>query len=432
MQKLNHLLALLASHKRWLVAVSALPLFGVVAAFGTAPDTDTYDIQQEVLVETLDLPQAVATDSGAFDFWREERIERGDTLASLLNRLGIGSEEIPAVLAASRESPLLARMVAGRTVLARVTSSGRLISLRYMAGEDRLASLERVQDSFRAKEEQVQLEAQTIMRSGEIRSSLYGATDAAGVPDAIASMMAEVFSGDIDFHRDLRKGDRFSVVYETYYHAGASVRSGRLLAAEFVNDGKAYRAVYFRDPQGREGYYTPDGRSMKRAFLKSPIPFSRVSSGFSNARYHPVLKEWRAHKGVDYAAPTGTPIRAVADGKVAFQGRKGGYGNIVILNHQHPFSTAYGHMSRFAKGVRNGSRVNQGEIIGYVGATGLASGPHLHFEFRVNGVQKNPLALKLPTSQPLDSRYRGQFASSAAPLVSRLDQLASRNVAALD
>lgn len=432
MQKLNQIMAVLAGHKRWLVAISAVPLFGVVAAFGTAPDTDTRDIQQEIIVEALDLPQAVPTDNGAFDFWREERIERGDTLGSLLIRLGVSGEEIPAALVASRESPNLVRMIAGRTVLARVTSTGRLLSLRYMVGEDRLASLERAGDGFMAKEEQVKLEAHTVMRSGEITNSLYGATDAAGVPDAIASMLAEVFSGDVDFHRDLRKGDRFSVVYETYSHGGATVRSGRLLAAEFVNDGKAYRAVYFRDPQGREGYYTPEGRSMKRAFLKSPIPFSRISSGFSRARYHPVLKEWRAHKGVDYAAPTGTPIRAVADGKVSFAGRKGGYGNIVILNHQNPYSTAYGHMSRFAKGIRSGSRVNQGEIIGYVGATGLASGPHLHFEFRVNGIQKNPLALKLPSSQPLDSRYRGQFAEATASLTARLEQLANRNMAALD
>jgi murein DD-endopeptidase MepM/ murein hydrolase activator NlpD len=171
---------------------------------------------------------------------------------------------------------------------------------------------------------------------------------------------------------------------------------------------------------------------MKRAFLKSPIPFSRVSSGFTSSRYHPVLKEWRAHKGVDYAASTGTPIRAVADGTVSFSGRKGGYGNIVILNHQRPYSTAYGHMSRFAKGMRSGARVSQGDIIGYVGATGLASGPHLHFEFRVDGIQKNPLALNLPTSQSLDGRYRQQFAATAAPLAAQLAQLAGRRVVALD
>jgi murein DD-endopeptidase MepM/ murein hydrolase activator NlpD len=428
----ERVLAWLLRHKRWLIGTAALPLFGVVAAFGTAPDTETRATPQEIVVETLALPQAVGTDSGSFDFWREERILQGDTLASLLHRLGVSADEIPAAVAAGRESGLFARLAAGRSVLARVTSGGRLLALRYTASEDRLASLERLGPDFRAREEQVKLESQTVLRAGEIRSSLYGATDAAGVPDSIASQMAEVFSGDIDFHRDLRQGDRFSVVYETFQHAGATVRTGRLLAAEFVNEGKPYRAVYFRDPQGREGYYTPEGRSMKRAFLKSPIPFSRVSSGFSSARYHPVLKEWRAHKGVDYAASTGTPIRAIADGRVAFSGRKGGYGNLVILDHQRPFSTAYGHMSRFAKGMRSGARVTQGEIIGYVGATGLASGPHLHFEFRVNGIQKNPLALKLPNSEPLDTRYRREFAQISAPLSAHLNRLANRNLAALD
>ena len=432
MQRFNRAASFVRGHMRWLVALSALPLFGVVAAFGTAPDTDTTNIQQEVVVETLDLPQPLASDGGAFDFWREERIERGDTLGSLLNRLGVNGEEVPAALAASREAPLLARMIAGRTVLARVTSSGRLLSLRYQAGEDRLVTLDRIQDGFRASEQQVQLQAHTVIRAGEIRSSLFGATDAADVPDSIASQMAEVFSGDIDFHRDLRQGDQFSVVYETYTHNGVTARTGRLLAAEFVNQGKTYRAVYFRDPQGREGYYTPEGRSMRRAFLKSPIPFSRISSGFTSARFHPVLKEWRAHKGIDYAAPTGTPIRAVADGMIAFSGRKGGYGNMVILNHQRPYSTAYGHMSRFAKGMRRGARVNQGDIIGYVGATGLASGPHLHYEFRVNDVQKNPLALNLPTSQTLDGRYRRDFTSATHQLVQHLNRLPSRSLASAD
>lgn len=430
--KLTPLLTLLTRHKRWLVAASALPFLGVVAAFGTAPDTDTADIRQETTIEALALPGPVSIDSGAFDFWREERIQPGDTLGSLLNRLGVGSEEIPAIVEASKGTAGLTRLIAGHTVLARVTSSGRLLALRQMSGEDRLASVERAGEGFVAKETQVALDSQTVMRSGEIRSSLYGATDAAGIPDSIASQMAEVFSGDIDFHRDIRQGDRFSVVYETYYHAGATVKTGRLLAAEFVNQGRSYRAVYFKDPQGQEGYYTPEGRSMKRAFLKSPIPFSRVSSGFSNARYHPVLKEWRAHKGVDYAAPTGTPVRAVADATVSFVGRKGGYGNLVILNHQRPYSTAYGHLSRYAQGVRNGSRVRQGEIIGYVGATGLATGPHLHFEFRVNGAQTNPLALKLPSSQPLDNRYRAQFAAATESLATRMNMLSGRNVTSLD
>jgi len=200
----------------------------------------------------------------------------------------------------------------------------------------------------------------------------------------------------------------------------------------FVNQDKAHRALYFKDAQGRDGYYTPDGQNMKRAFLKSPMPFTRISSGFSNARYHPVLKEWRAHKGIDYAAPSGTPVRAIADSVVNFVGKQGGYGNLVVLNHQGAYSSAYGHLSRFGKGIKRGTWVSQGQIIGYVGATGLATGPHLHYQFRVGGVQKNPLALKLPTSYPLDARAKNQFMAGSRQMVQRLELLRNTNLASLN
>lgn len=422
-------------HARWLPWVAALPLFGVMAAFGIAPDIVPNEVTTQTVVQALDLPEPASTDvadAESFDFWSEERILRGDTLASLLDRLGVGDEDKARVIAASQKTPALQRLTPGRTVLARVTASGRLLLLRYLATDERLVTLDRREETFVAEESIIQLEARPIMRSGEIRASLYGATDAADIPDSIASQMAEVFSGDIDFHRDLRRGDRFSVVYEAFYHDGKLVKTGRLLSAEFVNEGKRYRAVYFKDSQGREGYFTPQGQSMKRAFLKSPLPFSRISSGFSSARFHPVLKEWRAHRGIDYAAPTGTPVRAVADAVVAFAGWQGGYGKLVILNHQKPYSTAYGHLSRFAPGVRPGRRVEQGDVIGYVGATGLATGPHLHYEFRVAGVQKDPLALKLPISYALDSRDRNRFLAESRPLINRLDLLQGSNLASFD
>lgn len=422
-------------HPRWLPWVAALPLFAVMAAFGIAPDTVPNRVPTQTVVQPLELPEPDSTDiadAESFDFWSEERIQRGDTLASLLDRLGVGAEDKARVITASRQTPALQRLTPGRTVLARVTASGRLLLLRYLASDERLVTLNRSQEAFVAEETAIQLDARPIMRSGEVRASLYGATDAADIPDSIASQMAEVFSGDIDFHRDLRRGDRFSVVYEAYYHEGNLIKTGRLLSAEFVNQGKSHRAIYFKDSQGREGYFTPQGQSMKRAFLRSPLPFSRISSGFSSARYHPVLREWRAHRGIDYAAPTGTPVRAVADAVVSFAGWQGGYGNIVILNHQKPYSTAYGHLSRFAPGVKPGKRVNQGDVIGYVGATGLATGPHLHYEFRVAGVQQDPLALKLPISFALDNRDRNRFLAESRPLLDRLDLLQSSNLAAFD
>ena len=418
--------------KRLLLALATLPFLGVVAAFGIAPDTAKESIARETIIANVALPEPQATDTGAFDFWREERIGRGDTLSSLLTRMGVNGADIHDFLSASRDAPALGRLAPGKTVLARVSSAGQLMLFRHLASDERLVTVTRVGGTFRVEQAQVTLEPRMIMRSGKIQGSLFGATDAADVPDRIATEMAEAFSGDIDFHKDLRRGDHFSVVYEALYFDGQMIKTGRLLAAEFVNQDKSHRALYFKDAQGREGYYTPEGQSMKRAFLKSPMPFTRISSGFSNARYHPVLKEWRAHKGIDYAAPTGTPIRAIADSVVSFVGNQGGYGNLIVLNHQGSYSSAYGHLARFGKGIRRGTRVNQGQVIGHVGATGLATGPHLHYEFRVNGVQKNPLALKLPTSYPLDARSKGPFVAKAQSLVQRLDLLRSTNLASLN
>ena len=346
--------------------------------------------------------------------------------------MGVDADDAREFLTAAREAKSLARLASGRTVLARVTSGGQLLLFRYLASDETLVTVTRVGGTFKAQQQQVALEPRMIMRSGKIQGSLFGATDAADVPDRVASEMAETFSGDIDFHKDLRRGDHFSVVYEAMYYQGQLIKTGRLLAAEFINQDKVHRAVYFKDAQGRDGYYTPDGQSMKRAFLKSPMPFTRISSGFSNARYHPVLKEWRAHRGIDYAAPAGTPVRAIADSVVNFVGTQGGYGNLVLLNHQGQYSTAYGHLSRFAKGIKRGGRISQGQVIGYVGSTGLATGPHLHYEFRVNGVQQNPLALKLPTSYPLDPRAKSQFVAKSQPLAMRLDLLRSTNLASLN
>ncbi len=418
--------------KRIFLALATLPFLGVVAAFGIAPDTATENLARETVVETLAPPTVESVDSGVFDFWREERIGRGETLPGLLQRLGVSPEERQTFLAAVRGSDAIAGLTPGRSVLARVSSSGSLLLLRYLSSDTTLVSVNRQQDSFEVSEQTIQPEMRPVMRSGSIQGSLFGATDAADVPDRIASEMADAFSGDIDFHKDLRRGDHFSVVYEAFYVDGRLIKTGRLLAAEFINQGNSHQAIYFKNPQGRDGYFTAQGQSMKRAFLKSPMPFDRISSGFSSGRLHPVLQIWRAHKGVDYAAPTGTPVRAIADAKVSFVGKQGGYGNLIVLNHQSPYSTAYGHLSRFGKGIKRGGNVSQGQIIGYVGATGLASGPHLHYEFRVNGAQRNPLAMKLPTAYPLEGRYKAQFAAHAQPLVARLNLLRNTNLARLD
>lgn len=418
--------------KRIFLALATLPFLGVVAAFGIAPDTATENMTHETVIETLALPQAQPTDSGTFDFWREERIGRGETLPSLLQRLGVDTEDRQALIAGTRQSKTSISLVPGRSVLARVSSSGRLLLMRYLTSDTTLVSVNRANGGFQISQQTVQTDMRPVMRSGSVQGSLFGATDAADVPDSIASEMAEAFSGDIDFHKDLRRGDHFSVVYEAFYYDGQLVKTGRLLAAEFINQDKAYRAVYFKNAQGHDGYYNAEGLSMKRAFLKSPMPFNRISSGFSLARLHPVLQIMRSHKGIDYAAPTGTPVRAIADSVVSFVGKQGGYGNLVVLNHQSPYSTAYGHLSAYGKGIKRGGKIRQGQVIGYVGATGLATGPHLHYEFRVNGAQRNPLAMKLPTSYPLDSRSKAQFAAYAQPLAARLNLLRNTNLSKLD
>jgi murein DD-endopeptidase MepM/ murein hydrolase activator NlpD len=311
-------------------------------------------------------------------------------------------------------------------------ANGQLLELHLANTSSNALHIRRQGDGFVSENAGEALETRVVMRSGRIASSLFAATDSAGVPDSVADQMADIFSTAIDFREDLRKGDTFSVVYTVNYRNGEPVATGKLLAAEFVNAGHAHRAVLFRDPFGHEDYYTPDGQSFKKAFLRSPLPFSRITSGFSMSRFHPVLRTWRAHKGIDYGAPIGTPVKAVSDGTVAFAGQQHGYGNLVVIQHFGVYSTAYGHLSRFAQGLHRGSHVNQGQVVAYVGMTGLATGPHLHYEFRISGVQKNPLALNLPVAHPLSAQYRVNFAASSHAMTANLDLLRGTNIAALD
>jgi len=236
--------------------------------------------------------------------------------------------------------------------------------------------------------------------------------------------LADVFGGDVDFHRDLRKGDQFTVVYELHHLAGRPVRAGKVLAAEFVSRGKAYRAIHYGN-----GYYAPDGNNLRKAFLRSPLEFSRVSSGFG-MRMHPLAKAWRAHQGIDYAAPTGTRVRSVGDAVVDYAGPRGGYGNVVILRHHGQYTTVYAHLSRIA--VRRGARIGQNDTVGFVGQTGWATGPHLHYEFRIAGQARNPFSVAMPAALPVPAQELATFRSHAAPLITRLDLLANSNLALLE
>jgi murein DD-endopeptidase MepM/ murein hydrolase activator NlpD len=414
------LLRLLSSNaaRRWVLA-AVLPFMGVVAAFGIAPDTVIEEVEVTRVIERVVLNPVVKAREAEETYWREERVQRGDTISSVLARLGVDDADAGRFLRTSAEARPLRQLVPGRVVRAQMTDEGQLVELRYVNGGTTV--LVTVEDErFLVTEQQAALERRIEMKAGEIRSSLFAAADAAQVSEGVAIQLAEIFSSDIDFHRDLRRGDRFIVVYEAFYHAGEPVRAGRVLAAEFVNQGKRYEAVWFQHSADKGDYYTLRGKSIRKAFLRSPLEFSRISSGFTHARYHPVLQRWQAHRGIDYAAPTGTPVRAVADGTVEVASRDRGYGNVVVLTHQQRYTTLYAHLSGFASGIRQGAKVSQGQIIGYVGATGLATGPHLHYEFRVDGVHKDPLTVAMPDAPPITAERLAAFEAVARPMALRL------------
>lgn len=404
----------------------------MVTAFGTAPNASIGTFQVEEVVRDLSIPNIVHNNNSNRSFWRQENIQRGDTIAAILTRLQVNNQDKLAFLRAARDSQAMRKLMPGKTVYAQTTAQGELLMMRYFFGSEELFLMEKTGDTFQMIEQQAELDAQIRMRSGKVTSSLFGATDQAGVPNSIALQIIDIFETEIDFHRDIREGDRFTVVYETLHNNGEQAKTGRILAAEYINKGKSHKALYFQSPNGDEGYYTPAGESMQRQFLRSPLEFSRISSGFSNSRFHPVLKKWRSHRGVDYAAPTGTPIKATANGTVSFVGTKGGYGKLIVLKHNGKYDTAYGHLSRFAKGLRGGARVSQGDVIGYVGATGLATGPHLHYELRVSGVQRDPAKVVLPSAPPIAEKNRVAFFEETKSLVSRLDIMRNTNYASLN
>jgi murein DD-endopeptidase MepM/ murein hydrolase activator NlpD len=416
---------------RWFVALSTLPLLGVVTAFGLVPQNDFDLSSNKVAIEAIALPK-VPVDEVVDSYWRNERVQRGDTVDELLRRLSIEDTAAGDYLRKSPEAASFRKLPVGTEIRAEITSSGELIALRYLDSDNAQVLIDKQDGKLQSKTLPAQLETRLFVRTGEIKTNLYAATDEAGLPDATANQLSELFSGDIDFHHDLRKGDRFTVVYEMTYSNGALLHMGRIQAAEFVNQGHVYRALYFqKDPQHGD-YYTPEGKSVHKAFLRSPIAFSRVSSRFSLSRFHPILKKWRSHKGTDFAAPMGTKVKVTADGIVAVVGKRGGYGNVIMVNHQGRYTTVYGHLSRFARGLHKGQHVTQGEVIGYVGMTGLATGPHLHYEFRVNGRQRDPLRVALPDAKPIDSADLAAFQPVANDLVARLNLLRNTNLAKLD
>jgi murein DD-endopeptidase MepM/ murein hydrolase activator NlpD len=422
---------------RWFVALSTLPLLGVVTAFGLVPQSNFDLTSARVALEEIALPkvadpEATASATTAASYWRNERVQSGDTVDELLRRMSIEDAAAGDYLRKSAAAASFRQLPVGTEIQAETTATGGMIALRYLTGDSTQILIDKQKGAFNTKTLPAQLENRLFVRTGEIKTNLYAATDEASLPEAAANQLNELFSGDIDFHHDLRKGDKFTVVYEMTYSNGALLHTGRIQAAEFINQGHAYRAVYFQKDAQHGDYYTPEGKSVHKAFLRSPIEFSRVSSRFSLSRFHPILNQWRSHKGVDFAAPMGAKVKVTADGVISVVGKQGGYGNVIMVNHQGRYTTVYGHLSRFAQGLHKGQHVAQGDVIGYVGMTGLATGPHLHYEFKVNGQQHDPLRVALPDAKPLAGAYFGAFQPMANELVAHLNLLRNTNLAKLD
>ena len=360
----------------------------------------------------------------------EIRIKRGDTLSAIFDRLNIEQRQLYQLLSQKQAKQRLSRLQPGQVLEFLLHPVTGLESLRYRIDAVETLEFKRQDQGFDSTLVREQLDRRIGIATGAISSSLFVAGQEAGLTDNVIMQLVHVLGWDIDFALDIREGDAFTVVYdELFSQQGEKVRDGKILAVEFVNRGRKIRALRYENPEGEVGYYSPDGNSMRKAFLRTPVKFSRITSGFSKRRWHPVLHRFRAHKGVDYAAPIGTPVRATGSGKTSFVGRKGGYGKTVVLQHGGKYTTLYAHLSRFARGLRSGQRVRQGQVIGYVGQSGLASGPHLHYEFRVRGQHRDPLRTRLPKAMPLPATYQDDFTAQTRPLIVQLDLLRRAHLA---
>ncbi|KJH81697.1 peptidase M23 [Pseudomonas fluorescens] len=353
---------------------------------------------------------------------REVIVAKGDTLSTLFEKVGLPSTSVHEVLASDKQAKQFTQLQRGQKLEFELNPEGQLTNLHTKLSDLESITLTKNDKGYVFNRITAKPTVRSAYAHGVINSSLSQSAARAGLSHSLTMDMASVFGYDIDFAQDIRQGDEFDVIYEQKVVNGKSVGNGPILSARFTNRGKTYTAVRYTNKQGNSSYYTADGNSMRKAFIRTPVDFARISSKFSAGRKHPILNKIRAHKGVDYAAPRGTPIKAAGDGKVLLAGRRGGYGNTVIIQHGNTYRTLYGHMQGFAKGVKTGGSVKQGQVIGYIGTTGLSTGPHLHYEFQVNGVHVDPLGQKLPMADPIAKGERARFLAQSQPLMARMDQ----------
>jgi len=451
---------------RWFAFGLGLPLAGValVLAFnGTQSEQAPGESQQMIAIASLksnltpalqDMPQsitdgaAVSTPAGpGLVAWPDPfhpplmapapifesislSIRRGDTLDRLFRKHGLDLAHLANIVRLPEAGQYL-RMLRPGDELDITHDDGQLISLYRELSPTRALRVSRESSGFLAEIIERPIEYRKRRAYGRIDSSLFESGSAAGLADRLIMNLAGIFAWDVDFVLDIRSGDDYYILYEEIYQNGEYVADGNIVAAEFNNNGRTHQAIRFTDKNGRSDYFTPDGRSVRKAFVRAPLDFTRISSSFNPRRRHPILNKIRAHRGVDYAAPRGTAVKAAGDGKVIFRGRKGGYGNAVILQHGGNITTLYGHLSSFAKTARFGSRVKQSQVIGFVGSTGLATAAHLHYEYRLNGVHRNPRTVKLPQAEPIGEEYRETFLTTTEPLLKELLQYKRTQIASL-
>ena len=357
-------------------------------------------------------------------------IRSGDTLDQLFRKHDLDIGHL-ATIARLDEAGTQFRKIKPGDVFEITHDEGRLVSMYSALSLTSVLKIDKQEAGFTAKIVERPIEIRKRLAYGSIETSLFESAATAGLSDKLIMNIAGIFAWDIDFVLDIRTGDNYYVHWEEIWQDGEFVTDGEIIAAEFNNNGRTSRAIRFVDETGRSDYFTPDGHSVRKAFIRAPVDFTRVSSNFNPNRRHPVLNTIRAHRGVDYAAPRGTPIKAAGDGKIIFRGVKNGYGNAVILQHGGNITTLYAHMSRYAAKARVGSRVRQGQTVGYVGATGLATANHLHYEYRINGVHRNPRTVQLPRANPISDKYREQFFTTAAPIIEELEQFKSTQLASV-
>ena len=389
----------------------------LLASYSPAPETET-DTMGPDAGQPVIQPSEYLGDQP----WIVVKVKKGDTLTHIFQRVGLKSREA-IELAQLEEARILLKMKPGQEIRIKKDAQGKMGKLQYALNRFKVLNVVQVENQYFVGLETRVPEIRTNNAKAVIHNSLYESATEAGIAIDVVSDFAALFGWQVDFAMDLRSGDQFSIIYEELFLDDEKVGNGEIIAAELVVSGKKLRGIRHVDEDGSVNYYSPDGEGIRGTFLRTPLEFGRVTSKFSNRRLHPIKKIWTAHKGVDYGAPTGTPVLATGKGRIIKAGRQNGYGKTVIIRHGRKYQTLYAHLSRYAKGIASGARVEQGDVIGYVGSTGLATGPHLHYEFRVNGVHKNPVTVQLPKSDPIPDKYKPGFLRYAAIWASELDHL---------